>query len=1392
MQRSMKWWKPAGLALTAMLAFGAGCAQDVGDIDRTQPDKLEKTAFQTNDQWFYRQTVVSTDMQGSVIFAGLESDLKRIRWQVTEKTLYAYSAVDLADGLTDGILDQDTLRLGAVAAFPITSHFDVRRSYSSSTGEQSNVIEENGSDRPWYERKFMRVDWSNNIVDGRGMFQNYLGMTSVSSVRTPEYSGKVDPNRTRIGDGYIDSVTEFNYEPDVMACYSAYGLDTIFSCDAGRVSVRSSFVKADPLGSKYQAFAYTDAVEIPGKDNDVLLTKLVYDQGFQFEAVCDQHAENFFNKKYGSTAANECSPASYDLFARFGYFRTERVAWDKGIGTSDTQRRYYANRWNIWQSMFDDSGKLLDAKNRIPKPITYHLNVEYPAAMFDAAQVVAEDWNKTFRGSVKLAMGINDAKLDEILEAEYGHKNMYQIVENSCHPGQLAQWKTAHGAAMDADRSNVGEIFTSYVGASEGDAFQKALWNLSNATRTELCAELEYATELRGKDAERFTWERVGDLRYSFFNWVESDVPWAGYGPSAADPLSGELISGNANFAGSYIRRSATYAADLIQYFNGDLDRDDIRYGKQIRKDLVERAAGRRASTLSVEGKQELARRSGVNLSSDKAPNFDTIPNVEDLDPFILRHGAKKLMTEAGRISRFSKEAKTMDTRRTEFLDQPRVKALLLKDPEMMMAVKAHAAERFGPDYDEHAVHQSYLELFDPGLSYGRYQARNRFLSDRNILTYEGLNRSLETLVTYRGVADFFQGKPREEIIEYFLNKMFIGTQLHEVGHTVGLRHNFSASTDALNYHDEYWMIERAVADGLLTQAEVHSIPRAKAKAILGLDVDYVSQDEFRLASVMDYTGDLTGRFQGLGKYDVAAINFAYAEHVEQWKEETKLPNLLANQTWLGDYKELPRIFARGTGSGPALDADTQKKGIDIIVNDREWVPISAAKEKRRQGIISNSTNWAANQLSSSNEPYIDRAVEFKFCTDDQNGNTLNCAIFDFGANQKEVVNHAFDTYRAFQPFWRHKRHAINRNWENYNSYIGRVQSTLETVDTPFRYFSIYRWYNLGNFTNDLSDAAIDALNFYGELMAMPEPGTYCDYGTSTNGIDSGWYYDLTDVYVPADWDRQSGDCAGSIKIGADDGQYYGFKFTDEYEYRVERVGTYIDKSIAAQKMFDISADFAGSTFFTDFRATSISYWTLFRKEYLQMIRGILLGDYHGFGGVIDAQGKYAPPMIVDKADFGRGKVNPQAGMKRIYTPVSFNHQFSTLVGGMISASGWDDRQIDFAQYVKIGVGANEMQEFPVGWTLGTFEHPISGQIYTAPQTSDGESITYEMVQWANERKVEYLAAKTYRDAEARGTNEWRKRNDALIVRSEQMEDIVAKMDMIRYIWAALGAQALR
>lgn len=1394
-----RWKWAAPLAVAAALSVGSGCVQDVGDIDRTQPDKIKKALFQNNDEWYVRQSVVDTDMQGSMIFEALDSDLKRIRWTITENVLYAYSTVELNKGLNEGFDDPTERRLGVVAAYPIQGHFDVQRQYNPSTGETTNVIIENGSDRPWYEREYMRVDWSTNLVDGWQMFSGWIGSMASAKYRIPETAGAVDPDRTRISDNYIDTVTEFTFSPDVYACYGAYGMDAVWNCEGGRLRVRSSFLKI-PAKPTYVPFNYTDNVDMTEDgtaEGKRLLTSSLYDSstGFLMEVKCDDDVAQFYREEDGDGREQRCTHATFDMFSRFGFFRTERVEWDRYTGGTDSQRRYYANRWNIWQSMLDDSGNVLEMSQRKPKPITYHLNPEYPSFMFDAAQETAQAWDKVFKNAVSVAKGLTIAQVEEELQSLYGHKQMFRIVENSCHPAPLRNWKANHGRAQGSDRMDVAAIFTKYVGNAQDSVLETALWALPNEKRVALCAELEYATETRKDEKSRFSWERVGDLRYSFFNWVEEDVPWAGYGPSAADPATGEIISGNANFAGGYIRRSAFYAADLIKYFNGELDADDIRHGNHVRdylKEVRQRSSALMEQKLSEEGKQELARRAGPSPYGAQEQARDNGQALE-VPSTILKFGKGRVQAEANRVAKANVQARRMDTRRMEFLEKPEVKALLMRDVNMQTAVEAVARERFGNDLDDAAMHQAYLEVNEPRLVHERDRRRAGFFAERNIMTLDTLDRSAETLITYRGVADYFKGKSREELTRYFQDKMFIGTQLHEIGHTVGLRHNFAASTDALNYYDGYWDIQKAVADGKLGADDVFSIQGELAAEIAGAEnVDYLSETELRLASVMDYTGDLTGRFGGMGKYDQAAINFAYAEHVEQWDNAVELPNLLQYETWFGDYKELPRIYANQGGRGVATDPEVQKRGIDVITQKRVWVPIREAVEQRRAGILNNTANWRNGQLNASNKPWIDRTVDYAFCTDDRSDYELGCDVWDFGANQREAVNHAFETYRIMQPFWRYKRASISRGYENYNSYVGRVYQTLTTIERPFRYYSIYQWWNLGSYTDDLREAAIDAVNFYGELLAMPEPGRYCKFGASTNRGLLPWYYDLENTYVPAGWDNNGGRCANYVEINPGQGQYFGFDYTDEYEYRITRVGTYIDKLIASQMMFDISANFAYASFFTDQRATNISYWTLFKDEFLSLIRGVVLGDFHRFAGTVDATGTYTPPMLVDKANFGKGRPTSQQGQQRLFSPMSFNHEFQTLVGGMIYASNWEDRELNFNQYVKVYASEMEAQELGPDVVTATFVHPNSGQIYVAPQTADGQSITVELIDWANRLKVSWQEAKDQLDAATPGSAAYQTAWERERGRSRQMEDVIAKIDMIRYVWQALGPNALR
>ncbi len=140
-----------------------GCAEPVEEVNTVQPDYIDKALFQ--GEWYYRQTMVDVSPEVAAAFVGMEADIERIRWEIRHSTLFAYRVHEAIPGL-----DESATRPGAeyqgdtIAAFPITSHFDIKRTYNTSTGEQTNVIGENTTDRHWAERQFMRIDWSGGAL----------------------------------------------------------------------------------------------------------------------------------------------------------------------------------------------------------------------------------------------------------------------------------------------------------------------------------------------------------------------------------------------------------------------------------------------------------------------------------------------------------------------------------------------------------------------------------------------------------------------------------------------------------------------------------------------------------------------------------------------------------------------------------------------------------------------------------------------------------------------------------------------------------------------------------------------------------------------------------------------------------------------------------------------------------------------------------------------------------------------------------------------------------------------------------------------------------------------------------------------------------------------------
>src|SRR5690606_765099 len=103
---------------------------------------------------------------------------------------------------------------------------------------------------------------------------------------------------------------------------------------------------------------------------------------------------------------DDCYQAAAPAFDKFGYFRTERVTYDRQYGSTDEGMRQMANRWNIWERSFDDEGNPIPLEDRTVKPIVYFLNADFPEDLYGAAEQLEAQWNRAFQRTVAAVKGL--------------------------------------------------------------------------------------------------------------------------------------------------------------------------------------------------------------------------------------------------------------------------------------------------------------------------------------------------------------------------------------------------------------------------------------------------------------------------------------------------------------------------------------------------------------------------------------------------------------------------------------------------------------------------------------------------------------------------------------------------------------------------------------------------------------------------------------------------------------------------------------------------------------------------------------------------------------------------------------------------------------------------
>ncbi len=146
-----------------------------------------------------------------------------------------------------------------------------------------------------------------------------------------------------------------------------------------------------------------------------------------------------------------------------------------------------------------------------------------------------------------------------------------------------------------------------------------------------------------------------------------------------------------------------------------------------------------------------------------------------------------------------------------------------------------------------------------------------------------------------------WDGADKEKYVEAFVRAIYDelepltykGVAQHEMGHSVGLRHNFSGSADQMNYLDGYYAPENYPTLVEKIKERVQELyDEGVDPALMGGDIYDLKRsfeskmNYYTYTSFMDYQREAYIHAVGLGKYDYAALKFVYGRSVEQYKTD--------------------------------------------------------------------------------------------------------------------------------------------------------------------------------------------------------------------------------------------------------------------------------------------------------------------------------------------------------------------------------------------------------------------------------------------------------------------------------------------------------------------------
>ena len=732
-------------------------------------------------------------------------------------------------------------------------------------------------------------------------------------------------------------------------------------------------------------------------------------------------------KKVDEERVQQYEPLVYNdkLMKKFGFFRQEMLSYNKGYQFTESGRLLYAMRHNIWDGKTKgEDGKTIPVTKRALRPIVYFMTENTPAELFPAAKGLESSWDNAFRRAVAVPRGIEVSKVPQ----------MFYVCQNPVQPG---------------------------------------------------------APEACGKEG---TYARSGDIRFNMIPYVEQITGGLlGLGPSSVDPETGEIVQAVANVYGPGMDSWTGAAAQQIDVLNNEVSLTDVIMGKDI-KDYVfanlNATDARRPANGPWNSQQPLISDSTRPMSSFFKPGGDfaaTLQAYQSQGHLPLRkqdrkavvekliHGNPALESELinlpevrsaviSSVPNKAFQAKLQND--SNFYRQVALQTMLGTDP--VTAYKKSMLNKPRPDIGcEYA-----LEFFDDdylGIAKAKLKIYNAKLAEVQAKGDPSCaNPSQCTLAEAKPLA-------KAEIWNDLRRDAYRSIGEHEVGHTLGLMHNFIASADALNYKEGYWDQRKETIGVMVGGKRVLPITPQNLLDAAKPNQKQIddSMYEKTYSSIMDYGARMNASIHGIGKYDEAAILFGYAGAFEpgwvevfndmrndydvtSWGVDTdnsakklavrgahveiplaQLEHYTPMSSFITDrfhYTTLPFMFADKNQSFEAALAQGLKRMSNRSF--RKWSEMEPIYEKIAAALKSYNLSSGAGPGPAFFEPDWNRArdiikvsarnmpveVPYMFCSDYEVGASVMCNRHDQGADVYEMTSkwvERFDTSYVWSNFRR-------------------------------------------------------------------------------------------------------------------------------------------------------------------------------------------------------------------------------------------------------------------------------------------------------------------------------------------------------------------------------------